>query len=150
MRYRKKVAAFVLRRQPTGQEALLVHAFATAPHLPWRVPGGGVDPGESPVEALYRELAEESGLEELALLRKLGVQRYFKPYIRAHVERHDFLLRAPASTPEVWSFRVAGAGADAGDLFTFRWVGPTLWRALDAEHRGVLNERYIPELFRVR
>ncbi len=42
----------------------------TDPGLPgtrwWVTPGGGIDPGESPVEAAVRELAEETGLQVVA------------------------------------------------------------------------------------
>jgi putative (di)nucleoside polyphosphate hydrolase len=40
----------------------------------WQFPQGGVDPGESPEEALWRELGEELGLEEpRSVCRVLGV-----------------------------------------------------------------------------
>jgi putative (di)nucleoside polyphosphate hydrolase len=38
------------------------------PVLPWQCPQGGIDPGESPEDAAYRELLEEVGCNDVSML----------------------------------------------------------------------------------
>jgi len=63
---KQRVAAYglVVRDAPEGEIVLLTRISARG-HLPgaWTLPGGGVDHGESPREALEREMVEECGVE---------------------------------------------------------------------------------------
>mgnify|MGYP002622981592 CR=1 FL=1 len=53
---RQKVIAFIIRNDTSGNSELLVHTFVADPSLSRRVPGGGIDPDETPEQAIYREL----------------------------------------------------------------------------------------------
>ena len=46
-----------------GRILLLHWADPTDGHRLWEPPGGGIDPGETPLEAARRELVEETGLD---------------------------------------------------------------------------------------
>ena len=144
---KRKEAAFILRENPSGRQEILCHVFVTNPTAGWRLPGGGVDKDESPEQALYRELSEETGVDDWQFVRKLGVQSYFKSYIQADVERHDYLLRAPDGLTDTWKHRVQGDGADAGDIFGFHWLDGRNLAGIDEEHRPFITPEYIPELF---
>jgi 8-oxo-dGTP pyrophosphatase MutT (NUDIX family) len=56
--------ARVLLRKPSGEIFLLLTHFDPEVGLPprWLTPGGGIDEGETPLEAAIRELSEETGL----------------------------------------------------------------------------------------
>lgn len=59
---------------PRGREVLLTFQEDPEPEL--QLPGGGIDPGESPLQALHREVFEETGWR-IANPRRLGVFRRF-------------------------------------------------------------------------
>lgn len=44
----------------------------------WSLPKGHVDPGETPQQAAEREIAEETGITQLAFIRELGSYERYK------------------------------------------------------------------------
>lgn len=142
-----KAAAFILRRKPGRPVELLVLSFKEQPFLAWRLPGGGVAVGEDPLAAIFREVLEESGLQNLELARKLGVHSYAKASPMAYITRHDFLLWAPPETPNRWEHTVTGQGDDSGSIFRYHWMPATALQNLDGEYAQHLTPEYLPELF---
>jgi putative (di)nucleoside polyphosphate hydrolase len=71
---RLSVGAFVKNRQ---EKYLLVSKIGKANEKYWDVPKGGVEKGESLVEALKRELQEELGTDKFRNIRKLNINFSF-------------------------------------------------------------------------
>ena len=59
---------------PRGSDLLLTHQVDPEPEV--QLPGGGIDPGESVLSALHREVFEETGWK-IARPRRLGAFRRF-------------------------------------------------------------------------
>ncbi|MEP2919626.1 MAG: NUDIX domain-containing protein [Sulfitobacter sp.] len=59
---------------PIGRRFLIT--AQTSGEIDLQLPGGGIDPGESPLQALYREVREEIGWS-IAAPRRLGAFRRF-------------------------------------------------------------------------
>ena len=144
---KRKVSAYILRKVAGSADQLLVFSFAAETYLPLRLPGGGIYEGESSEQALFREIREETGLLNPQLLRKLGVHSYFKTTTRTNIERHNFLLRVPATMPDMWEHRATGQGNDTGKRFLYQWIGAEDLDELDEEYRVYISPENIPELF---
>ncbi|MGP4112873.1 NUDIX hydrolase [Streptomyces sp. 4N509B] len=97
--------------------------------LLWEPPGGGIEPGESPLAAARRELAEETGLDPGAVLdRSVPVDRdVWWNGVRYGGPEHFFLARFAEERPSLT--RTGLLPDEQATLDTHAWVA---WSELDA------------------
>jgi len=94
--YRKNVAAFILNH--SGE---ILNCKRADKFKDWQLPQGGIDPGETPLTAVRRELKEEVGLISGTLIEALPQPiTYLWPeelHSRGFIgqEQYFFLFRAP-------------------------------------------------------
>lgn len=88
------------------------------PYSEMQLPGGGIDPLESPTRALHREVIEETGWR-ISIVRRLGAyQRFtYMPDYDLHARKvcHVFLARAVRKLKE-----------PSEPNHTAHWVSPSL------------------------
>ncbi len=112
----------------------------------YRLPGGNLEGNETPLQAAHRETFEESGIENLRFIRKIGTTRYFKPYIQSDVERTDYLFSAGSDLPDEWE-HIGTVGPEEGVVFAYSWISHDSIMRVDPELRTFLTRDRIPELF---
>jgi ADP-ribose pyrophosphatase YjhB (NUDIX family) len=112
----------------------------------WAVPGGSIDPGESPVHASARELQEETGLQVEAGLWRETPPR-FVPEPRASDEAWAVTAPARADLGQVQALPAVQGADDAAQA---RWVRADTYTdlvaALAHEHDGVVFPAHIQML----
>jgi 8-oxo-dGTP pyrophosphatase MutT (NUDIX family) len=89
----------------------------------WELPGGGIDPAESYLEAAVRELREESGL--IVEPARIGPPRWRRDSTwRSHGERrlqHEVVVFAQVEEDQPSIVDVGRSGTEAEDYVTARW-----------------------------
>ena len=93
-----------------------------------QLPKGTVEAGETPEDAVRRELFEESGIQFDGPLIPLGtLDRDCEAGIEGNVHRHAqlwhlYLMRTDAACPETFKHIASGSPEEDGLIFTFRWL----------------------------
>ena len=141
-----KAFAFIIRYDEDDGCELLVLELKSIGYEFYRLPGGNIEAGETPLQAAHRETQEESGVENLQFIRKIGTTRYFKPYIQSEVERTDYLFTADCNLPDEWE-HIGTVGPEEGVVFTYSWISADSISRVDPELRTFLTPDRIPELF---
>lgn len=137
---RQRVVAYITRERH-GRTELLTIEHKHLPEAGVQVPAGRVDPGETLEQGVHREVAEETGLNDVRVLRRLPEfeAEYENPY-----ESYAFHLASESETSDSWEHEVRGEGSDAGLVYVCRWVPLTLdlrlWNGRDPMLRHLLTQ----------
>ena len=131
-KYRKNVAAFILNDDGKLLICLRSDKFKT-----WQLPQGGIDEGETPREALYRELLEEIGTNNIDIIHELEDRiRYDWPehlHTKKHVgqEQVYFLVKLNS--------KIDLEAASSKEFIEAKWIDSKTFSELDC---GFKTEAY--------
>lgn len=124
LRRRQRLAAYALIVDDAGRVLLARHPGARRRPGRWLLPGGGVEPGEHPEQAVIREVREETGLQVM-----VGALREVVSDVTIVGRRR----RALHNVRLIYLATVVRAGPDSSaDRLRddARWCAPQEWRAL--------------------
>lgn len=138
---RIRVAGYVVRYR-AGPE-LLVFDHVGMPEAGVQVPAGGVRANEALERAVVRETVEETGLVDVTVVQRIGVDDRPHPQTQHARRTTYFLLEAPAGSADAWVHRVHSGDEDNGLVFACRFVPLPLGFSL-ADHQDAWLDGIAP------
>lgn len=122
MLFRRRAFGYVTRTK-NGIRQALVFRHRDYPEAGIQIPGGGIEPEETPFEGIRREIVEETGLLDCTVERELAVdvREYHNGDLHQRIERHFFLLSV-TNAPDKSEHHITGKGEDNGLVFLYFWI----------------------------
>jgi 8-oxo-dGTP pyrophosphatase MutT (NUDIX family) len=130
----------------TRKSEILLFRHTQYPEAGIQVPAGTIEPGEEPAAAAIRELAEESGVTAVHLVRCLGVYEYDMRPLREEIQtRHVFHVEVVGKAAREWVYYERSREPGGKPIeFQFFWVD------LDGSDLGLIAGQgaFLPQLSR--
>ena len=100
MKVKRKVLAYITRGQEKDLE-ILVFEQKDKPNAGWQVPGGTIESDELIIDALYREIEEETGItrQDLELRGKVNKTNYYPEIVTRYTNVQSFNLHTTETLP---------------------------------------------------
>ncbi|MEL6570513.1 MAG: NUDIX hydrolase [Pseudomonadota bacterium] len=111
-RYKMRPGAYAI----LPRDGKVLVTYQGDPHDEIQLPGGGIDPGEGAIQALHREVFEETGYR-IAAPRKLGVFRRF-----AYMPEYDLFAEKVCHIFLAYPVRPHGPPTEPGHVAM--WMPP--------------------------